>query len=82
MHLLSSKRLPISGVLIMCDVCRCTPCVPTCPNAEPEIYCALCDEKIKKGRKYFSAIDYNHRWAAFCSEDCLKQYFDIEEEEE
>ena len=38
--------------------------------------------KNKKSSKYFTTIDYNHRWAAFCSEDCLKVYFAIEEEEE
>ena len=75
------KRLPISGVLIMCDICRCTPCAPACPNAEPDLYCAQCDEKIRKGSAYFHAIDYDYRSAAFCSEDCVKKYFEIEEEE-
>jgi hypothetical protein len=65
----------------MCEICRRNPCAPTCPNAEPDLYCAQCDEKIRKGSAYFSAIDYGHR-RPFCSEDCLKQYFDIEEEEE
>lgn len=68
-------------MLNMCDVCRRNPCAPTCPNAEPDLYCEWCYEQIRKGNKYFSAIDYSYRWAAFCSEDCLKEYFAIEEEE-
>lgn len=57
--------------------------MPTCPNAEPELYCAQCDEKIRKGTTYFSAIGryYYTRKLAFCSKDCLKKYFEIEEEE-
>lgn len=55
--------------------------MPTCPNAEPELYCERCGEMIMKGSTYFSATDYNYRWAAFCSEDCVKKHFEIEEEE-
>lgn len=68
-------------MLNMCDVCRRNPCLPTCPNAEPELHCATCDEKIRKGSTYFTATEYDYRKMAFCSIDCLKEYFDIEEEE-
>ena len=68
-------------MLIMCDICRNNPCVPTCPNAEPDLYCTQCDEKIRKGSTYFTATHYYMRTGAFCSMDCLKKYFDIEEEE-
>lgn len=55
--------------------------MPTCPNAEPVLYCAACEEKIRKGRKYLTARDeYFHR-VEFCSEECLRRYYDVEEEE-
>lgn len=66
----------------MCNVCRNNPCLPTCPNVVPELYCEQCNKKIRKGTTYFTDTDYFYtRLTAFCSADCLKQYFDIEEEE-
>ena len=65
----------------MCEICRNNPCVPTCPNAEPELYCDQCGEKIRKGTTYFTASDALCRRIELCSEDCLIRYFDIEEEE-
>ena len=64
-----------------CDICRCTPCAPTCPNAEPDLYCHQCGEKIRKGRKYLTAENEHFHRVAFCSMDCLKDYYDVEEEE-
>ena len=68
-------------MLNMCDVCRRNPCAPTCPNAEPDLYCAWCAERIRKGRTYLTANDEFYHRIEFCSEECLRKYYDVEEEE-
>ena len=55
--------------------------MPTCPNADPDLYCARCEEKIRKGTTYYTATDWDYRKVEFCSMDCLKRFFNIEEEE-
>ena len=55
----------IADKLIMCDICRGNPCAPTCPNAEPD---------LTANDEYYHRIE-------FCSEECLRRYYEVEEEE-
>lgn len=52
----------------MCEVCRHTPCHPSCPYATPRIahHCAICDAEIYEGDEY-----YDIGGDAIC-EDCIE----------
>lgn len=57
----------------MCDVCRHIPCVPGCPNYDPEIdepkseyYCSVCGGKIFHGDTY-----YQNYCGNYIHEECI-----------
>lgn len=50
------------------------------PNADTELYCAECSKRIRKGRTYLTANDEFHLRIEFCSEKCLRGYYDVKEE--
>lgn len=66
--------------MLMCDICRYSPCDSNCPNAPPNpiiYHCTQCDELIRQGDIYYTDCNDNK----FCSEECVFKYYDIEEVE-
>ena len=62
----------------MCDICKSTPCKPTCPNAlDPPIIavCHHCGNKLRYDYTYFRDKYGN----TFCSRECVEKYYDIQE---
>lgn len=61
----------------MCGICGFTNCVSSCPNYEPKIigFCEKCGGIIYNSGEIWVDNDNNK----FCSEECAKEYYEIEE---
>ena len=55
----------------MCEICRCTPCMPGCPNYEPpktNKKCSFCGDYICIGEEYVT--NYEGEYAHLDCLDC------------
>ena len=58
-----TKNCDRGGVVIICEICRRSPCDSRCPNApEPLIVheCSLCGELIREGDTFYSLGEYTY----------------------
>ena len=61
----------------MCEICKCVPCLPLCPNYTPSRtvhYCSSCGEGIYDGEEYIENIDGEYRHY-----DCFHDMRDLSE---
>lgn len=62
------------------DICRCSPCKATCPNApEPPVmgYCRMCNDELRYDYTYYRDTNDD----IFCSRECADAFHGITEEE-
>lgn len=61
----------------MCEICGFTDCPARCPNYNHKIiaFCEKCGERIYNDSELWVDNDGNQ----FCSEDCAKEYYGIQE---